>query len=237
MSMKSIKNTLVLLLSLLLVSSSFSQITKKIQLVDFKTLSLEGASNFTLFQSDKNMLEVIIDDEEVMDYIEITNSNQWLVINTTSKNKNISKICSKLNFKIYFKNIEDISFDGVGRLTCWNQLNTKSLKVVLKGTGNVDLDVYCVDFEGSMKGTGLLTVKGETTNAELFVAGVGGLESAHLKAQNTNITLNGVGYAEVYASKSLKAKLNGLGNIKYAGDPIDKNFTKNGLGSIKKLEN
>ena len=225
----------ILSLGLLCSILSFSQITKTFKVDNFDQIVLEGASHFTLIQSDFNKVEVVVEDEETMDFIKITDDYNILTINTVSKNKNVSKTCSTLNFKIFFKNIEFIDFSGAGSVNSQGIIHSDKLKVILGGVGNVKVEVNCKSFIGQMNGAGSLEVIGLCKQTKLSVKGVGSAQASNLVSEDTFVTLSGVGYAEVFANNKLEAKLNGIGSIKYAGNPTHKNFELNGIGSIKAL--
>ena len=229
------KKNLAVSLSLLFSILSFSQITKEFNVDNFDKIVLEGASYFTLIQSDLNKVEVVIEDEEILDFIKTTVENKVLTINTVSKNKNVNKTCSSLNFKIYFKDIEKVDFAGAGSVTGKGIIESDKLEVILGGAGNVKVEVNCQLFTGKMNGAGSLEVIGLSKKTELFVRGIGNVKASTLVSEDTFVTLSGVGYAEVFANKKLEAKLNGIGTIKYAGDPSSKNFEINGIGSVKAL--
>ncbi len=216
--------------------NAFSQITKEIDLKDFHKLTLEGASSYILIQSDHNKLEVEIQKEDVMDYIKINNERGELKINTTAKNKNISRVCSKLVFKLYFVNISVISFDGAGSLNSDNQMNTNILRAEMNGAGNLHLNVKCQSFTGNVSGTGSLEVQGVCEKANLKLSGVGSLKATKFITKDSKVTVSGVGHAKVYASHRLIAEVNGVGSIYYLGNPSIKQFEKNGIGTIKPLD-
>ena len=235
MNNKSFIKITLLFLGLSLSLNLFSQITKEIALKDFVTINLVGASSYILIPSDENKIEVEVKDEDVMNYIKIVNEQNRLLINTTSKNKNVSKLCSELTFKVYFKEINEILFGGAGYLKNEGTIKTDKFKVNLKGAGDISLNINCSDFKGSVKGTGTLNAKGQCKNSYLSLSGVGNIKATKLISENTNIEVSGVGSAKVYASEKLVANLNGVGSIKYLGEPKKKIFDKNGLGSIKEL--
>jgi len=235
MNNKSIIRLVLLALIISIAPNGFSQITKEIALKEFVKVNLVGASSYVLIPSDVNKLEVVIADEDVMNYIKIINEKNRLLINTTSKNKNVSKLCSKLTFKIYFKKINEIVFEGAGSLKNEEVIIVDRLKVDMKGTGDISININSSTFKGSMRGTGALRVKGECKNSDFYLAGVGNIKATKLISENTNVVVSGVGSAKVYASQKLIAKINGVGSIKYMGDPKEKSFEKNGLGSIKEL--
>lgn len=229
------KKIIVLSLALLSYVLSFSQITKELSVNDFNKIVLEGASYFTLIQSDVNKVEVIVEDEDIMDYIKITDDNKVLTINTVSKNKNIIKTCSALNFKIYFKNIEKLDFEGAGSVSSVDVIKSDELEVILGGAGSIKIEINSKLFTGKMNGAGSLEIIGLAKKTNLIIRGVGKLKASTLIAQETTVKLSGVGYAEVFANKRLRVLLNGIGSIKFAGNPSRKNIEINGIGSVKAL--
>ena len=214
---------------------SFSQTSRENMVDNFDEIILEGASSFILIPSDVNKVEVILEDEELLDFIEITVENNVLRINTVSKNKSVSSTWSSLSFKIYFKNIKKVDFAGAGSVSCQDIIKSDELEVILGGAGNINIEVNCRLFRGEMNGTGSLEVVGLSNKTKLLVRGVGNAKASTLVSEETFVTLSGVGYAEVFAHKKLKAVLNGIGTIKYAGDPSHKSFDINGIGSVKAL--
>lgn len=227
----------ILTIALLFSFSLFSQITKQIPLDSFNAITLEGASSFVLIPSTQNKVELIIETEDIMDYIKINVENKQLFINTTGKNKNISKISSKLIFKIYFKSIQRVEFEGAGKLTTEGTIKAQKLVAKLKGAGSMNLKINSYNFTGRMNGAGSLTVKGKCENSNLKLSGVGSIKASQLNSKKTVAMVNGIGQIKVFASKLLEAEVNGIGSIYYAGKPVTRNFSTNGLGSIKPFEN
>ncbi len=222
--------------AILLSINAFSQITKEIELKDFHKLTLEGASSYILIQSDHNKLEVEVQKEDVMDYIKINNERGELKINTTAKNKNVSRVCSKLVFKVYYVNVSVISFGGAGSLRSQNQMNTNVLRANMNGAGSLHLNIKCQGFTGSVSGTGSLDVQGVCKKSNLKLSGVGSIKATKLISEDTKVVVSGVGHAKVYASHRLIAEVNGVGSIYYLGNPTEKHFEKNGIGTIKPLK-
>ena len=68
------------------------------------------------------------------------------------------------------------------------------------------------------------------------VDGVGGFDGYDLVTSNMEVTVSGVGGAQVNATNKLTATLNGVGSIRYKGDPVEKEFDTNGVGAIKKAK-
>lgn len=150
--------------------------------------------------------------------------------------KSITKLFRSVTIKVYFKSIDKVSLSGVGSVKADKQITAKKFTAILRGTGNMELNIRCLEFVGNMFGTGALNVKGTADMGVIRVEGVGTFEGYEFVTIDMDITVSGVGVAKVYATGNLTAKLNRVGLIRYMGDPKTKNLDTNGLGSIKQKE-
>ncbi|MCG8698648.1 MAG: DUF2807 domain-containing protein, partial [Bacteroidales bacterium] len=148
----------------------------------------------------------------------------------------ITKLFEKVTVKIFYKEIDHVIMDGGGSLESVGPIISKQLIANLRGTGRLEIEVECDYFEALMRGTSMFTVSGKTEHAIANVKGMGSIMAKDLIASNVNITVDGVGSSTVYASENLEATLNGVGSIKYLGNPKEKDFDVNGLGSIQPYE-
>ena len=83
-----------------------------------------------------------------------------------------------------------------------------------------------------MHGAGDLTMEGEVEDLKINLSGAGKVDTRQLEAQNVDVSISGVGNADVYASDSLRARVSGVGNLDYYGDPEKKKTRVSGLGRI-----
>ncbi len=218
----------------LISATIFAQETKEIKTDNFSKIKLEGSAHWELIPSDEHQVIIESKSTDVFDYIDVENKGGVLVVSTTEKSKNITKLFKSVVIKIYFESIEDISLKGVGSVKMSDNFSATNVVASLRGTGSMDLNINCSDFTGNIYGTGSLTTKGNATSSTIRVEGVGHYNGYNFTTASTKVTVSGVGGAKVSASKSLTATINGVGSIRYKGDPKTKNFNSNGLGSIKK---
>ena len=87
-----------------------------------------------------------------------------------------------------------------------------------------------------MSGVADITLGGETTNSDMSVSGKANINAYELKSKNANCSVSGMGYIDLYASERLSAHVSGIGKINYKGNPIDKELSTSGIGSIKAKE-
>ncbi len=231
-----VKAISILVLSLFAVIVLRAQEQKEIQVESFNQVKFEGSAQWVLIPSDVEKVVIESSNTDVFNYVEVDHKGDMLIVRTTDKNKNITKLFKSVTINVYFNEIEKIALSGVGSVSCKETSVSSTMEATLRGTGNMYLDVQCTEFIGNMHGTGMLSVKGLTDRATARVEGVGSFEAYELMCTNMNVTVSGVGGAKVYASNTLTATLNGVGSIRYKGDPETKNFNTNGLGNIKRAK-
>ena len=106
-------------------------------------------------------------------------------------------------------------------------------EVYIAGSGDINL----IDFKNnnlslSIDGSGDIKGYGDVQTLIVKINGSGDMMLKDLKSKTTKITINGSGDAEIWASESISAVINGSGDIKYYGDPINVKREVNGSGNI-----
>lgn len=230
------KFILLVILSLFVGIQINAQAVKECQVTSFDKVNFEGAAKWILIPSQEEKVLIESKSEDVFDYIDIKQKGQTLSINTTDKQKNITKLFKSVTIKVFFTSIHSVSLSGAGSVNTEKPIQTSQLTATLSGSGNMHLEVACSQFEGNMYGTGELEVSGKAEKAEVRVDGVGGFDGYEFITNNMDVTVSGVGGAKVHATKKLTATLNGVGSIRYKGDPETKNLNTNGVGAIKEAK-
>lgn len=101
--------------------------------------------------------------------------------------------------------------------------------------GAADADISGIDSDSfllEIDGAGDVTLEGTCGDAEYEINGAGDIDAEDFKCKTVDITINGAGDADVYASESIRAELNGVGDITVCGDPDRVRPSINGLGSF-----
>jgi len=227
------KTVFLTVVSLIFAFNINAQEQKEIKLTSFNEVKFEGSAQWVLIPSDREKLIIESKSVDVFDYINIDQNGSLLIINTTDKNKNITKLFKSVTIKVYFKSLKSVSLSGTGSVKCNEKFNATKLTATLRGSGNMYLDVQCTEFIGNMYGTGELNVSGTANESIVRVEGVGGFDGYEFITSDMDVTVSGVGGAKVNATDRLTATLNGVGSIKYKGEPETKNLNVNGVGNIK----
>ncbi len=104
----------------------------------------------------------------------------------------------------------------------------------INGAGDILIEGFDGErFELNVRGAGDLTIDGRVGSLEVNISGAGDVDAEELVAREVEIGISGAGDATVHATESLKARVSGVGNITYYGDPEHKRTKVSGLGHIK----
>ncbi len=107
----------------------------------------------------------------------------------------------------------------------------------VNGAGKVNLSgVQGEKLELSIDGAANLTASGAITKLEADINGAGDMGLAGLIATDAELTVNGAGKITAQVTGALEAVVNGVGNIRYSGNPAHVTTSINGVGSITPAE-
>lgn len=243
--MKSLfKLTLVTSFALLSCTSSFAQWSKKVKgngnvtTKTIKTGSYDqiksvGSMDVTLVSGTEGTITVKTD-ENLHEYIEIETNGSALVI----KIKNNTNISTKkgIHVTVPFESIDEVTLTGSGDITTKNPIKTTDFDTSVTGSGDLVLDINAQEVNAKVTGSGDLTLVGTTNKLEVKVTGSGDFHGEKLNSADTEAYVSGSGDAKVAASKQLKARVHGSGDIRYIGDPERRDTKVSGSGSIKAVQ-
>ncbi len=172
-------------------------------------------------------------DENILQYIETRNDNDWLEIKT----RDHINIHSSTPVKVYVTTpeITGCKVTGSGNLTSDDKFSSgNNMSFNITGSGNITANINAPAVNAGITGSGNMYIKGETRNVDIEVTGSGNYDSPNLKAENANVKIMGSGNASLFADASLKASIAGSGDVKYSGNAkVDKNIA--GSGSVIKM--
>lgn len=183
--------------------------TREFNLDEFTTFEVGGAFDIEVSFGRNQKVEVTIDD------------NLWDIFEAEVRGKNLN-----------------LDWDGNCRPS--DECHITIVVPVLEEVyihGACDLNIS--DFKGpefayKLSGAGDLVMDGEVDRLEIKISGAGDADTVDLKAQHVKVNISGAGNAKVYAEKSIRGRVSGVGNLTYYGDPEDENTNVSGLGKIRK---
>ena len=207
--------------------------TEEREIASFNQIVLEGVFNVYLVQKEKEKIRVETD-ENVLPYIITEVENNVLTIKLKDDSK-ISKM-KRINVYITLVDINKLETKGVGLLHCMGKLNLKTIELQLKGVGATKLNLDCDTLNVNSELVGSLTLSGSAKEFNVKHKGIGSFEAFDFKSEKVNLESDGIGKAEVFASKELIIDAKGLGGVKYKGNPALKDIKNEGVGVVESAE-
>jgi len=231
---------LIIVIALLVVQCEFLEefekgngeiVTERRSVSDFDGLRIAG--NFeVILREGKNPLVQINTDENLLKFIDTEVEGGILRISQEKKLISTKKIRITVNYLF----LKDIRAMGAALIKNEETIVSEDLKIGMEGAGVIDLRINSDKLIVVLSGAGVISLAGEVRHQELNLTGAGKLEAIDLESKECEVSVGGLGSAEVYVTEKLNAKIEGVGSIKYGGDPQDLNTEIKGLGRIKPLK-
>ncbi len=177
---------------------------EKRSLKKFNKILVNGSFDISIVCQQQQLIN-IEGDSNITPIIKTYVDKDVLNIITTKKYKENKN----LKIKINNPDINNINIKGSSNFYI-DKLNNKQINISIEGNSN-------------------LNIKGQSQKLFLDVSGSGYIDTKNLKTEDTTVELRGFSMIDVFASKSLDAKISGFGKINYYGQP--KNIKKNITGA------
>lgn len=204
-------------------------ISSEKRLVDnFTEIQLTGNYEIGLKKGPKGQV-VIVTDSNLLQFIDTEVHNEVLIVESTRK------IRSNEGIKIYvtYKELESLKSIGASTIKSESPIISDRFELEIPGASLVDLEVDVRDLEIMLAGAGSVKLKGRADNQTVSLRGVGNFEAFELESQSCEVTVSGMGGAEVNVKENLNARVNGVGSIKYRGNPNTVDDKVSGIGTIQ----
>lgn len=210
------------------ISRSFNNIK------DFSSIYSTSVANIEYIQSDTVSVVIEGPDNYVPLFL-VREENGVLKIDMKDKAR-ISK-GSFVKIKLSSPKFNKLENEGVGNVKLLGKIQSDVVEIDNDAVGNIKVEnLICKRLEISSDGVGNLNLAGTCESASYSVDGVGNLNAKEMKVSNLEVDLAGVGNITCFASKSLVVKSDGVGNVKYAGNPVSKQINRDGVGSVKPID-
>ena len=231
---------LIIVIALLVMKCEFLEefekgngeiVTERRSVSDFDRLRIAG--NFeVILREGKVPLVQINTDENLLKFIDTEVEGGILRISQEKKLISTRKIRITVNYLV----LKDIRAMGAALIKNEETIVSENLEIGMDGAGAIDLMINSDKLMVVLSGAGVISLAGKVREQELNLMGAGKLEAFDLESKECEVSVSGLGTAEVYVTEKLNAKIEGVGSIKYGGDPKDVNTEIKGLGRIKPLK-
>ncbi len=203
--------------------------TNKITTQSYDEIKAVGSMDVHL-ESGKEGNVSVTTDSNIQEYVIVEVKDNTLILRT--KNNVNLKTKKGIHITVPFESISGVSLVGSGDIDTKDTIKSDSFDVSVTGSGDIVLAIESNTLDAKITGSGDLVLSGKATNLEVKVSGSGDFKGSSLNAENTQVYVSGSGDAEVTATKSIKARVNGSGDIEYSGNPVNSDTKVMGSGDI-----
>ncbi len=197
----------------------------------FTGVKTSGPYDVVLTQGEEFKVQVT-GDKNLLEYVEIEKQNGTLEISVQDGYR--LKPRAGLEVHVTAPALENIKVEGSGNVRSATKLKVEDLRIGISGSGDVELtNVDAPRITSSIAGSGEVILKGTTENFTASISGSGDVHAFELLSENTVVKIAGSGGAEVFASKQLKVRTVGSGEVEYKGSPVV-SHSNAGSGSVRK---
>ena len=203
-------------------------VSKTYKTGDFKEIYLEGGYKVFLIQGDENKVVVKASDDDAFDCLKVKRVAGELRLKVKQEHFDFSRVA----LYITFKELERVKIEGGVKVETKGYLDLKDFDMYVAGGAKIDLNLKAEDVRIAGEGGIYFDLKGVAESLDIKITGAGHVDAEKLKAKDVSVRIEGVGTGSVYATETLYAKIEGVGNVRYKGHPkVTKSI--DGFGSVK----
>lgn len=196
---------------------------------DFSAMYLEGGYKVLLSQGDKCALTIKTTDDDVLDHLKVENWGDELRLVMDRDFLNYERI----RLYVTFKTLDEITAQGGLKMETDGYLDLNDLFVHVEGGAKIDLELKAEDIEIIGEGGVLVELDGVADKLSVKLSGAGHVDAEDMKVNDARFHIEGVGTGSVHAVETLYAKIEGVGKVRYTGNPkVTREI--DGLGSVKR---
>ena len=198
--------------SLLVFSSiTFGQTEKNVG--DFTKVTSFDQIDVLLVKSNEN--KAVIDGKGASE-VEFVNKNGELKIRMP-----LNKILKgdDISVTLYYKNIEAVEANEGSRIACSDEIKTVAFDIKVKEGSEVKLKLDVQKLTARVANGSKIEVTGNATNQDVLANSGGIYDGKDLKTNQTTITANAGGEADIFATDFVDAKVRAGGDITIYGKP------------------
>lgn len=228
------KNTILILFTTLLVTGSLglalAQSDYKLQ--PFDAIAVTGNIEVILLKGDaeKAVVEVFGIPEDELN-IRVSGEELKLSILNSLFYKN-----EKIKVTVYYKKLRSIRGHAGAKIASNELIEADKLIARATSGAEVRLDINVNALEGTANEGGILELKGKTESQEATANTGGQYRAFDLECQRTSARASTGGQIEIVATETLDANANLGGEIRYKGNPDERNRRTVLGGGVRKVQ-
>ena len=212
--------------------------TETRKLPAFQKIKVGGSVDVVLRKGEEESAKIIVTNVDIQDVItEVVNGMLYIKqkdkLNFMFNNGNNRK---KIEVALTYRQLEEVHVSGAGSVSAINTLQSENLLLHVSGAGDIILPIEARKLDVHISGAGDVKVQGKADTQYVKVSGAGDYKAYDLTTLRTEARVSGAGDVNVYASEGLSAHVSGSGDIRYKGNPKNKDIATSGAGSVRRTD-
>ncbi|HZW04920.1 MAG TPA: head GIN domain-containing protein [Anaerolineaceae bacterium] len=210
------------------IESSGEMQSETREIGSFSRISFESMGELNITQGDQISLTVEAD-ENIMPRIITEVRNDTLFI---EMERGISlDIDQPITFTLVVTDLNELALNGLGSVNL-PELQTEELVLEMNGAGGIEIgNLTAGRLEAMLDGLGSVELNGEVDELTVSIPGSGNFDGENLRSRTANVTISGLGSANVWVVDNLQVEISGAGSVDYYGSPSVQEEV-NGLGRV-----
>lgn len=182
----------------------------------FHALAQKLSGNVVITQGDHEGL-VVEGEDNILPLVETTVDAEGTLHLGIKKQAGRITFEKDLVFKVAVKSLDKIELAGSGKVQAAS-LSADHLDLRLLGSSDVSIDhLMAHRLTVAIDGLGEVKLAGNVQSQTLAINGSGDYRGRNLKTEDTRVTVNGSGAAQVWAEKTLDTAVHGSGDVSHRG--------------------
>lgn len=214
--------------------------TESRELNVYNKVTLNIPAQVVVEEGSKEVIEIEADDN-LIERVESKVSRKTLNL---SYKKDIGMLFSRnikpsepIRIKLTTTDLEQVKLNGEASLIGENNyvLNTDKLKIIINGSGLVELEVKVKELEVDLSGSSQVKLFGVANKQKVEINGSAKYEAIDLETDKTEINISGSAEASLSAEKELDIEISGSAEVTYKGDPDKFSQDISGSGKVQRV--
>jgi hypothetical protein len=202
---------------------------KNMPIQSFTSIKANGVFNLYLIHG---ATESVVVKNNYPEDLKITNDgNTLVIIDTLSNHDGLDTM--KTNIYVTYKQLNSIETESVGKIRTLDTIKCPKFTFESDGVGENILWINADSVFVSENGVAAVVLAGKAHNATIDDDGVGAVKARNFIVDTLHLMVNGVGAANVYATRKIYLHANGIGSITYYGPAKVIVKEQDGIGKIE----
>ena len=166
-------------------------------------------------QSDNFSVTVTADDN-IMSYIQITKSNQALIVDIDDEYN--YKNC-RYNVFVEMPEIEHLTANSAGSISTEGNITGETIRLYANSAGSITINLETEKLYCTISSAGSITASGTSNYLYANLESAGNLHAFNLETNRTQVNVSSAGSAYVFVNDYLEANISSVGSVYYKGHP------------------